>query len=212
MKTSGSCSSFRCESCLSSGNVSYSDQSQCVDCGDSTSGIDSGECVCPEVVVEKDSAGNKLSSKQCADCPDGQVVIEVSQSVAGVYYTADLLRCQACPDNPHGHEPHWLHCLVHLRFGLLQSRTELCWCPDVCTDISCRRVHRQGASGVPSVLFVGFPRLFPPPSAITSFGPLHAASTTQASRTRRPVRLLPTFACCSCTIHRRLYAQPSSPY
>ena len=96
--TSGSCESFSCTSCLSSGNVSYSDQSQCVSCDSSTAGISGGECVCPEVVVETDSAGNKLTSKQCADCPSGQAVIEVSQSVAGVYYRANPLQCQACPD------------------------------------------------------------------------------------------------------------------
>lgn len=102
---SGNCISFSCTSCQSSSSLnstSYSDRSGCVVCGNSTLGVSpiTLDCQCPDdqVLVESDNVGNKLSEKQCLVCPAQKAVIKFDTTVAGVYYSADLYSCRACPD------------------------------------------------------------------------------------------------------------------
>lgn len=58
-----------------------------------------GECQCSSLIVETDSSGNKLSSKECGQCPTGKGVIPYSQYISGVFYEADLYSCRSCPDH-----------------------------------------------------------------------------------------------------------------
>ena len=102
--TEGTCPSFSCMDCGTSGNASYSDRSACVSCDDATTlGFSStiNDCLCAStgsVLVEVDEVGNKLPAKKCGTCPVGSQVITSSGNIAGVFYKQDFTRCQFCPD------------------------------------------------------------------------------------------------------------------
>ncbi len=101
--SSGSCSGFSCTSCLSSGQVSYSDNSGCVSCdATTTTGIASdGDCACPssnQVLAETDITGAKLSEKVCQTCPTGRLPVLSTQVIAGRTYIGSKYVCASCPD------------------------------------------------------------------------------------------------------------------
>lgn len=52
-----------------------------------------------EVLLEKDQGGEYLLEKSCGACAAGTFVFEEASSEAGVFYDADPLSCQACPDD-----------------------------------------------------------------------------------------------------------------
>ena len=58
------------------------------------------DCACPSnrVLQETDAAGNYLSSKICATCPSGSMVITFDTTIAGKAYKKDLYSCQYCPE------------------------------------------------------------------------------------------------------------------
>jgi hypothetical protein len=77
----------KCVECAA-GSASSIDRSRCISC---PQGVDkqTGECLCPSnsAVIEKDVAGQYLTTKQCLSCPTGAY----PGPSAPVYY------CQACP-------------------------------------------------------------------------------------------------------------------
>lgn len=52
-----------------------------------------------EVLLERDQGGEYLLEKSCGACAAGTFVFEEALSEAGVFYEADPLSCQACPDD-----------------------------------------------------------------------------------------------------------------
>lgn len=52
-----------------------------------------------EVLLETDQGGEYLVEKSCESCAAGTFVFDEASSEAGVFYDADPLSCQACPDD-----------------------------------------------------------------------------------------------------------------
>ncbi|KAJ8608271.1 hypothetical protein CTAYLR_007272 [Chrysophaeum taylorii] len=99
----GSCKSVACVSCASLGyDASYSDNSGCAECGETTLGVVDGDCACgaQEVLVETSLGGSEyLETKYCAACAPGRfVVAETDAIVAGAWYEGSRYVCHACPD------------------------------------------------------------------------------------------------------------------
>ena len=70
----GNCVSKSCTSCADQNEVSYSDRSACVPCGNTTLGIVNRECQCNsnEVLVERNQDGSYSTEKQCVPCGTGK--------------------------------------------------------------------------------------------------------------------------------------------
>lgn len=52
----------------------------------------------PGVLLETDRGGGYLDEKACATCAAGTFVFDEASTEAGVFYDADPLSCQTCPD------------------------------------------------------------------------------------------------------------------
>lgn len=51
-----------------------------------------------DVLLETNQGGEFLSEKACETCAAGTYVFATESTEAGVYYAADPLTCQSCPD------------------------------------------------------------------------------------------------------------------
>lgn len=71
---SGSCVGIQCISCLLQSKAAYTDASACVPCGNSTLGLNQGDCWCPtnQVLNEININGVKSAQKTCSTCPTGK--------------------------------------------------------------------------------------------------------------------------------------------
>lgn len=52
----------------------------------------------PGLLIETSRGGEYLDEKVCGSCAEGTLVFEEASTEAGVFYDADPLSCQACPD------------------------------------------------------------------------------------------------------------------
>eukprot|EP00981_Chlorochromonas_danica_P008890 scaffold2338_cov184-Ochromonas_danica.AAC.1 len=100
--SNGNCTSYNCTSCASQGLASFSDNSGCVGCDSTTTGLQAstGDCACAsgKVLIERDVVGNKLTNKTCLSCPTGTLVVTSDTVIAGKSYTGSRYQCQSCPD------------------------------------------------------------------------------------------------------------------
>ena len=75
--STGTCQALTCTDCISSGNSTTSDNSECMICDTGVSVGADGHCACPsvggfpQVIVDKDVVGNNRLQSSCASCPSG---------------------------------------------------------------------------------------------------------------------------------------------
>ena len=101
-ETDGTCAVLFCVPCgLEGFDTSTDDNSACVNCGDTTDGVDgAGDCACPahRALQERDAGGTPLAEKRCVACDGGRFVVASDATIAGATYAGDRYACQSCPD------------------------------------------------------------------------------------------------------------------